>query len=184
MLDIVGIDETGRGSWAGPLVVGAVILKTNVSGLKDSKKLSKINRHKLSQIIKQNSFNSLGWVSAKEIDRLGLTKATTLAIERALVKISYKYSKIIIDGHINYLKSNPLSSCIIRADEIIKEVSAASILAKVERDLYMLNIAKLYPTYNFENNAGYGTSSHILSLKKHGICSEHRLSFKPIKILL
>ena len=187
-MSIVGIDEVGRGALAGPLVVGAVILKLPIKGIGDSKKLSKQQRTKLAQIIirKADSY-SLGWVSSKEIDKLGLTKAIRLAIRRALKQIgdhteNTTVRQIIIDGNYNFLANDQRSKTIIKADVSVNCVSAASILAKIARDEWMINVAaKQYPNYLFERHVGYGTKQHIDAIKQYGPCSIHRVSFKPIK---
>jgi len=181
-------DEVGRGALAGPLVVGAVILSTPIDGVCDSKILSRKQRTSLSKIIIQKAdAHSLGWVSSKEIDRLGLTKAIRLAITRALKQIG-AYSKptvvdkIIIDGNYNFLSEDKRSRAIIKADVTVASVSAASIIAKVARDDWMINIAsKRYPVYMFDHHVGYGTKKHLNALDKYGPCTIHRLNFKPIK---
>jgi ribonuclease HII len=182
----VGIDEVGRGSLAGPLVVGAVALTDNIEGLKDSKLLSKKRRTHYSQLILSRAHCvSLGWVSAEEIDDLGLTAAITLAINRALNKVSIAYDKIIIDGSFNFLAGNNKVECVIRADQKIPCVSAASIVAKVARDEWMcLHAAVEFPQYQFEKNVGYGTKAHLESLLSFGACRLHRKSFEPIRSML
>jgi ribonuclease HII len=182
---IVGIDEVGRGCWAGPLVAGAVILSRPIAGLRDSKKLSVAQRSKLSSTILATSrATGLGWVSPEEIDTIGLTKAVGLAMQRALLQITIDYDQLIIDGNINYFSDNPRSIAVIKADDTIAEVSAASIIAKVARDAHMADIATLYPAYGFERHVGYGTKFHIDALKKYGVTPLHRKSYKPIKALL
>lgn len=181
----VGIDEVGRGCWAGPLVAGAVILDQPIKGLKDSKQLSKAQREKLAIIIeKQAMAIGLGWVEAAEIDTLGLTAAVRLAMERALAKLTLQYEEIIIDGNLNFLKDNPKARALIKADTKVPAVSAASIVAKVARDNYMTKIAKNYPDYGFEQHVGYGTTLHSEKLKLHGVSELHRCSFRPIQALL
>jgi ribonuclease HII len=181
MQKVIGIDEVGRGVWAGPLVVGAVILGKSIGGLKDSKLLSKKQREKLAvEINKSAEFIGIGWVSPQEVDDLGLTKATSLACIRALEN-SPKNTQVIIDGAINYLPENPYAKAIVNADESVSEVSAASIVAKVARDNYMTEQAEIYPNYGFETHVGYGTQKHIESIKQHGLTPLHRWSFKPIK---
>lgn len=181
---VVGIDEVGRGCWAGPLVVGAVILDRDISGICDSKKLTKNTRKILAAKIKKNAvYCSTGWVPHNEVDQLGLTAATKLAIERAINNVKF-YDYIIIDGHFNFLKNNPKAVTIIKADSLIPAVSAASIVAKVARDEYMHEHALLYPEYGFDVHVGYGTVFHKQSLLDNGLSPLHRRSYKPIKALV
>src|SRR5579884_663904 len=167
---VMGIDEVGRGSWAGPLVAGAVILKQPIKGLKDSKLLSRAERSRLALEIKKRSlYSSLGWVQPAEIDRWGLTAGLRLAMERALTNLTLDYDEIIIDGQLNFLKANPKARCLIKADQLVPCVSAASIIAKVARDNYMIGMAQLYPAYGFDRNVGYGTKLHRASLGQLGV---------------
>lgn len=179
---ILGIDEVGRGAWAGPLVVGAVILGDEVSSnLADSKKLTKIQRESLAAEIKTSCVVAeTGWANHEEVDELGLTKATSLAISRALQKIKVSFDEIIIDGRVNFLPENLKARCVVRADGTIPAVSAASILAKVERDAFMCQQADVYKSYGFEMHVGYGTRGHIAAIEKLGICPIHRRSYKPL----
>lgn len=190
---ILGIDEVGRGPWAGPLVVGAVILgedfakRPEYAELRDSKKLAKKKREKLATIIQEKSVSySLGWVTASKIDRYGLGPALKLAARRAVKQVlaqKIKFDNIIIDGSINLLAGTPLEdriNLLPKADDLVKEVSAASIIAKVARDQYMTDLAEKYPEYGFESHVGYGTAKHREALEKYGICPEHRQSFRPI----
>ena len=179
----VGIDEVGRGCWAGPLVVGAVVLRHPIQGLKDSKKLSRKRREVLSDLILQNADFGLGWVTPSEIDQLGLTAATALACERAVAELNTDYGQIVIDGSINYLPDNPKAACVVGADATVPEVSAASIIAKVARDNYMAEQALLYPEHGFEKHVGYGTKQHMEALKLIGVTPLHRISYKPIQAL-
>jgi len=182
---IVGIDEVGRGCWAGPLVAGAVLLGAPIAGLKDSKKLSKRQRERLDAEIRLSAVSfGLGWVTAAEVDELGLTTAVGLAMRRAMEGITGAYEGIIIDGNINYFADNPKAHELIGADSLVPEVSAASIIAKVARDRYMAECAASFPGYGFEKHVGYGTAAHLAALKALGICELHRRSFKPIQAAL
>jgi ribonuclease HII len=179
---VIGVDEVGRGCWAGPLVTGAVVLGQPIAGLKDSKKLSKNQREKLSaQIHTEAKAIGLGWVSPAEVDELGLTEAVRLAMKRALKEIKVHYDKIIIDGNYNFFSDNPKAQAIIKADDTVPAVSAASIIAKVARDNFMRDQAVLFPKYGFEKHVGYGTKLHLEMLNLHGVSSLHRLSYKPVK---
>jgi ribonuclease HII len=182
----VGIDEVGRGCWAGPLVAGAVILNVPIAGLKDSKKLSAKKRQSLAiEIELMADAYGLGWVWPEEIDANGLTWAVKTAMARALQEITLAYQKVIIDGNINYLPEVSGSSCMIKADDLVPAVSAASILAKVARDTYMANDAHiLHPDYEFGLHVGYGTKRHLELLHKFGVTPLHRKSYKPIQALL
>ena len=183
----VGIDEAGRGCWAGPLVAAAVVLRAPIAGLTDSKQLSKRRRHDLAKEIYANAAVGVGWVEAAEIDAIGLTQATTEAMTEALNQISTDYQVIIIDGNFNYLKEFShvkTVKTLVKADSLIPEVSAASIIAKTERDQYMTLAAAKFPEYQFESHVGYGTRLHFERLKQHGSCELHRLSYKPLQALL
>lgn len=186
----VGIDEVGRGCWAGPLVAGAVVLREDIAGLCDSKKLTKIQREVLDTLIRSSSaLVGLGWVFSEEIDQIGLSAAVALAMQRALDEVTVMYNieidEIIIDGNINYLPQDSRTKAIIKADDTVPAVSAASIVAKVARDQWMTTKAcSLYPEYEFDTHVGYGTKRHIELLKQYGVTSIHRKSYKPIKALL
>lgn len=190
---ILGIDEVGRGPLAGPLVVGAVILPEEerewYKELKDSKKLSAKKREKLSDMIMAEAAAGLGWVSNIELDEVGISGALRLATRRAVKavqKLHAPFSQIVIDGKVNFLNDTPLEeyvSAMIKADDLIREVSAASIVAKVARDKYMCGLAGKYPEYGFEKHMGYGTVFHRKAIEEFGICPEHRRSFEPCKSL-
>jgi ribonuclease HII len=179
---IMGIDEVGRGCWAGPLVAGAVCFTSSIPpGLKDSKLLNRIKRSEIDTKIRESTkLIGLGWVTADEIDLLGLSKSISLAMLRALEKMPSNI-EIIIDGNINFLPEIANTKAIIKADLTISEVSAASIVAKVARDNYMIARAKELPSYHFDKHVGYGTKLHRTALEKHGVCVLHRKSFKPVK---
>lgn len=181
----VGIDEVGRGCWAGPLVAAAVSLSAPMEGLRDSKKLSSKRRKQLAGIIRtEASALGLGWVTPQEIDTLGLSRAVGLAMERALAEVSINYDELIIDGNINYFPKNPKARAVVRADDSVSAVSAASIVAKVARDAYMAQLGDKYAGYGFAAHVGYGTATHLAALKKYGVSDIHRLSYKPIQRLL
>lgn len=180
----VGIDEVGRGCWAGPLVAGAVILGHPITGLRDSKKLIKQQRVKLdAEIQVRAAAIGLGWVKPAEIDDIGLSAAVGLAMQRALEQILVDYDEIIIDGNFNFLPDNPKAKTIVKADDSVPAVSAASIVAKVARDKYMAEIAEKYPDYGFKKHVGYGTALHLERLKLYGVSDLHRRSFKPVSAL-
>ena len=192
-MPILGIDEVGRGPLAGPLVIGAVILPSDerpwFHELKDSKKLSIKKREALNELILAESTTGLGWVAAEELDQLGITASLKLATRRAVKQIKSlhtPFSQIIIDGNINFLTNTPLekyTSTCIKGDSKIREISAASIIAKVARDHYMINLATEYPNYGFDKHVGYGTKTHREAIYKYGLTPEHRKSFEPCKSL-
>lgn len=181
----LGIDEVGRGCWAGPLVAGAVILDRAIVGLRDSKKLTKLQRSELAPIIlDEAAAYGLGWVWPDELDAVGLSEAVRLAMFRALSEISEEYDEVIIDGNINFFPDNMKCRAVIKADDSVPAVSAASIIAKVARDNYMREISVKYPEYGFDKHVGYGTSLHQQMLKLYGVSDIHRKSFRPIRTLL
>ena len=182
---ILGIDEVGRGCWAGPLVVGAVVLGgAQIDGLTDSKKLSKKRRQTLSQeIFDKAQAVGLGWVSAAIIDEIGLSRALRLATKLAVKEIKSPFHEIILDGTVNFLTDTPLENHVAlmpKADLLVPSVSAASIVAKVARDDYMTQQAAAYPGYGFDKHVGYGTAAHRQAIDRLGVCPEHRLSFSPL----
>jgi ribonuclease HII len=183
---ILGIDEVGRGPWAGPLVIGAVVLGgVSIEGLTDSKKLSKKRREELDVIIRDQAAGfGLGWVEASEIDDIGLSEALRLATRRAVEQVNVPYHEIIIDGTINFLDGTTKGQYVTtmkKADLLVPSVSAASIIAKVARDNYMAEQDKLYDGYKFASHVGYGTAVHRSAIEKHGVTPLHRLSFAPLQ---
>lgn len=181
----MGIDEVGRGCWAGPLVAGAVLLSRPIPGLKDSKKLSVKQRQRYAALISDQALAiGLGWVGPEEIDSMGLTAAVQRAMELALAAITEDYEQVIIDGNYNFLAANPKAVAMIKADDVVPAVSAASIIAKVARDNYMTDIAKDFPEYGFDRHVGYGTALHLSSIRRLGVTKIHRRSFKPVRALI
>ncbi len=192
---VAGIDEAGRGPWAGPVVAGAVvILDKNISkflldNLDDSKKLSPKKRELLyeelfSEQEKGHLCIGIGEASCQEIDDKNILQATFLAMRRAAEKLKIPPQFAIIDG--NRIPKDFVcpTRAIIKGDSKSFSISAASIVAKVYRDKKMQKLAEKYPYYGFEKNAGYGTATHIAALKKYGITPEHRKSYKPIKEII
>lgn len=182
---VAGIDEVGIGSFAGPLVVVALILNQQIDpiNINDSKLLTKEQRLKLFNHISNNSIYATGIVSSRLIDQLKLAKALELAINRAYNGLLVKPDIALIDGNINYLLPCKTIS-IIKGDSLSLSIAAASIIAKVIRDQIMQKLAAKYPIYNWQNNVGYGTKRHLLALSEAGISAHHRLSFKAISKLL
>lgn len=183
---ILGIDEVGRGPWAGPLVVGAVVLGgAQIDGLTDSKKLSKKKRESLEiEILEKAQATGLGWVAAHELDSIGMSEALRLATRRAVEQIRAPYHEIIIDGTINFLSGTTKGNYVTtlpKADLLVPSVSAASIIAKVARDRYMAQQGELYPEYGFSGHAGYGVAKHRAAIEEYGVTPLHRLSFAPLK---
>ncbi len=191
-LMILGIDEVGRGPWAGPLVVGAVILGgAEIDGLDDSKKLTKKRREALDVEIREKAAVwALGWVSAQELDDIGMSEALRLATRRAVEQVQAQcrqqnlaFSEIIIDGKVNFLRGTALEKFVTtmpKADGLIPSVSAASIVAKVARDQFMAEQDAVYPGYGFASNAGYGVAKHRAAIECLGVTPLHRLSFAPL----
>lgn len=181
---LIGIDEVGRGCLAGPLVVGAVAIEPGlVKGLKDSKLLTAAQREELAQLIRLHAaWIGIGWVSARTIDRLGLTAALKLAAERAVCSAALEH-EIIIDGTIK-LVNRPKVSVLKKADQLIPAVSAASIIAKVARDAYMHAVDAVFPHYGFASHVGYATPFHRKQLALHGTSPVHRTCFAPVRQVL
>lgn len=184
---MIGVDEVGRGCWAGPLlVVAARQVGALPKGVVDSKLLTRKRREALSYDIQVACDIGEGWVDVAEIDAIGLGKAMYLGVERALQALgALPDEEIIMDGNVNYCpKQFTQARCVIDADATHPIVSAASIIAKVKRDQRMIAAAVQYPHYNFDKHVGYGTPGHRAALALHGICDLHRRSYKPIQALL
>lgn len=188
---MIGIDEVGRGCWAGPLLIVAARPKADLPvGLKDSKKLSAKQREKFYPLIIESCDLGEGWVEPEEIDSVGLAQAMILGVQRALGNIDpLNAEEVIMDGDINYVSKIPAHSslnsrAVIKADDEYPIVSAASIYAKVKRDEYMSKASLEFPGYGFEKHVGYGTSQHLQAMQALGVVKLHRLSFKPVKQML
>ncbi len=184
---ICGVDEAGRGPLAGPVYAAAVILGPDfdTEGLRDSKKLSESKRHSLAVHIKKNALAwSVGICSASEIDEINIHQATLLAMKRAIEGLDgYRSIKVMVDGLFCPQVDFPCEA-IVKGDDKVAEISAASIIAKTERDLKMIEIDKIYPGYQFKKHKGYPTKLHIEMIKSKGPCEYHRKSFSPIKEML
>ncbi|MEA2047954.1 MAG: ribonuclease HII [Campylobacterota bacterium] len=171
---LCGIDEAGRGPLAGSLVMAGVVLTGEVEGLMDSKKLSEKKREMFHSLIVQNSLYHIVSFSAQEVDELGISKCLhqgLLGIQKHLQGCDY-----LFDGNSSFGVEN--IATMVKADDKVAEVSAASILAKVTRDREMVQMATVYPKYGFEKHKGYGTKAHLEALVKHGRCAIHRKSFR------
>lgn len=181
---MIGIDEVGRGCWAGPLLVVAARLRGILpEGLKDSKKLTAKKRKLLhEQLLPVCDFGE-GWVTAQEIDEYGLTHAMRIGVQRALEALDAQHGEeIIMDGLINYCPDAfTRVVCEAKADNSYPIVSAASIYAKVTRDRYMSDLSGSYSVYRFSEHVGYGTKLHMDMLQRYGLCDQHRTSFAPVK---
>jgi ribonuclease HII len=174
-----GTDEVGRGCLAGPVVAAAVILKKEIVGLKDSKKLSPSKRAFLAEAILKNSYFGYGVVDNKVIDEINILKASLLAMKRAILNLPIKPALVLVDG-IHKPDLNVPMRTIIGGDASEAEISAASIIAKVYRDNLMIQYNSKFPNYDFINNKGYGTAEHLRLLKINGYCEIHRKSFKGV----
>ena len=178
---LVGADEVGRGCLFGPVIAAAVILGSyKNSGLKDSKKLSEKKRISLFNDIKKNAKRvSIGEATVEEIDSLNIKEASLLAMKRAILGLKVKNIEVIVDG-IDIPKIKFPCKAIIKADNKISEVMAASIVAKIFRDNLMIDFSKKYPNFSLEKNKGYPTKEHLNILKSLGPTKHHRNSFKPV----
>ena len=178
---IAGVDEVGRGPLIGPVVAAAVILPVNfkLDGLTDSKKLSEKKREEYYEIIKKEAIAiGVGVISEKRIDEINIYEATKEAMKEAINNLTVKPEHILIDAMKLDLEIETTS--IIKGDLLSISISAASVIAKVERDHMLYEIDKEYPMYDLKNNKGYGTKKHLEAIKEYGITKYHRLSFKPV----
>lgn len=186
MLPVCGIDEAGRGPWAGPVVAGAVILDPlNIpEGLNDSKKLTAKRRDALFDAINETALVGIGIATVEEIDEINILQATFLAMRRAAEALSQRPSYALIDG--NKVPPNLIceAQAIVKGDGRSLSIAAASIIAKVTRDRIMVTLAQQFPGYGWERNAGYGVKAHQEGLNRLGVTPHHRVSFKPIHKML
>lgn len=176
---ICGVDEAGRGPLAGPVYAAAVILPfgTEIDGLNDSKKLSEKKRDELFDVINKVAISvSVGVASEKEIDEINILNATFLAMKRAVLGLEFPADYAIIDGNRAPNLEIPAET-VVKGDGKVMSVAAASIIAKVSRDRFMLKMAEQYPEYQFENHKGYGTKLHYEMIEKYGVSPIHRKSF-------
>ena len=180
---VIGVDEVGRGSWAGPLCVAAVAWPDDapVKGLADSKKLTAKKREAMITHIKQYAEGiGIGWVSPSQIDAMGMGKALHFAAQMAVGQIGL-IAPIIVDGRDKLLDAIP-AQYIIKADDTIPAVMAASIVAKVARDTYMASVDAQFAGYDFAKHVGYGTKGHQAAIKLLGPCALHRMSYAPLRM--
>ena len=182
---LAGVDEVGRGSLIGPVYAAAVILNKSINKklLKDSKSISKDKREKLFTYIKKNSIWAIGQASTAEIEKINILQASLLAMKRAIIKLKKKPYLVLIDGNrLPDLKNYHLKY-IIKGDQKIPSISAASIIAKVSRDRFITKLSKEFNCYGWDTNSGYGTKEHLRAIKKFGISKYHRKTFSPIRNL-
>jgi ribonuclease HII len=183
---LAGVDEAGRGPLAGPVVAAAVILdpRRPIEGLADSKLLSPRRREQLADIIRDRALCvCVAEASVEEIDRLNILGATLLAMQRAVAGLRLLPQRVLVDG--NRLPLLPMpAAAVVRGDALVPAISAASILAKVQRDQCCAALHLLHPAYGFDAHTGYPTPAHLAALRRHGACAAHRRSFAPVRALL
>lgn len=181
---ICGVDEAGRGPWAGPVVAAAVMFYESTaipSGINDSKKLTATQREALCTHIHQQAIVGIGVAGVEEIDQLNIWGATSLAMRRALLAMPQWPELALIDGNLMPQHLLCEARCVVKGDAISASIAAASIIAKVTRDRLMQALAQTYPMYGFDRHVGYGTPQHQHALDMHGPCPAHRQNFAPIR---
>ena len=179
---VAGVDEAGRGPLAGPVVAAAVILDDlrPIAGLADSKKLTAARREALFDEIRAKALCcSIAEASVEEIDRLNILQATLLAMRRAVMGLRLKPVMVLVDGNRLPVLDVP-AEAIVKGDALVPSISAASILAKVHRDRWCVQVHEEFPQYGFAGHKGYGTAVHMAALREHGACVHHRRSFAPV----
>ena len=183
---IAGVDEVGRGSLIGPVYAAAVILNKSINQkiLKDSKSLTQEKRKLLSDYIKKNSIWAIGKASAEEIEKINILQASLLAMKRAIKNLKKKPSYVLIDGNKIPDLNNYNLKAIVKGDQKIPSISAASIIAKVSRDQFIVTLSYKNKGYHWDKNFGYGTKQHLKAIKKLGITKHHRKNFSPISKIL
>jgi ribonuclease HII len=180
---LAGVDEAGRGPLVGNVVAAAVILDPGnpVDGLNDSKKLSASRREQLAEQVRDRAIAwSVVSIDSEQIDRINILQATMLAMQQAVEQLTVPPQHVFIDGN-RCPQINVPATAIVRGDSRVAEISAASILAKVERDAQMMVLHQTYPQYGFDRHKGYPTKAHFEALAEHGPCPEHRTSYKPVR---
>ncbi len=183
---MAGVDEAGRGPLMGPVVAAAVILDDlrPIKGLADSKKLTSLQRDRLYDEIRAKALCcSIAMATVEEIDQFNILQATMLAMKRAVEGLRLKPHKALIDGN-RIPALSMLAEAIVKGDATVPAISAASILAKVTRDRWCAEYDLQYPQYGFAGHKGYGTAAHLLALRTHGACPQHRKSFAPVAAVL
>lgn len=187
---ICGVDEVGRGAWAGPVVAAAVILPLSMqlNGLTDSKKMSAKKRAYFYELLLEHAGIDIGigWASVIEVDQYNVLQATFMAMQRAVYQIHKQHTvhHALIDGHIMCPALPCSATSIVRGDEKSLSIAAASVIAKVVRDHYMHMLSTLYPYYGWQSNVGYGVRVHKAGLEKFGVSPYHRYTFKPVQAVL
>ena len=183
--NIIGVDEVGRGCLAGPVFAAAIKLDQNnfPEGINDSKKLNKSKRLEIFKTLIKKCEYSVGISSVKEIEELNILQSSLLAMNRALKQINIKNHVILVDGNFSPDKNKNIRT-VIKGDQKCISIAAASIIAKVSRDLFMEELSLKFPNYNWEKNCGYGTKKHLEAIKKFGITEHHRKTFSPIHNML
>ena len=183
---VAGVDEAGRGPLAGPVFAAAVILdpRNPIKGLADSKKLTALRRDKLFDEIRAKALCcSIAQASVQEIDEINILQATLLAMRRAVEGLRLRPAKVLVDGN-RIPVLDVRAEAIVQGDALVPAISAASILAKVQRDRWCVELDRQFPDYGFARHKGYGTAQHLQALRQLGACEQHRRTFRPVAEVL